>query len=409
MTGARPRILYIASHCPAGPDFGARLRVRHVGRLLRGVGDVTLLLVSAGDWPDEWLDEARADFDLAGVIRMRHADAWPTRLRRSIDPAFLNTHGFAITPTDRATIVGLIREHDAAWVHTVRTANATGLRRWPGAVLDVDDLPSQLESTRAAGLTGAARARARWRAAMWGVRERRLLSRFAALAVCSDADRRRLGGAERIGVVPNGFDRPAPVPRRPASPPRFGFIGTLEYGPNLDGVRWFVDRAWPTVRAAHPSATLRLVGAGSDAGAVAGPGVEGLGYVDDPGEEIATWTAMVVPVRAGGGTRVKIAEAFARGCPVVATPIGAFGYDAEHGRHVLLADTPEGLAGACARLIDEPGLGARLADHAAALYESKYTWEASAPVVADLIARAARRDALAAQAAVAERAAGAAA
>lgn len=113
-------------------------------------------------------------------------------------------------------------------------------------------------------------------------------------------------------------------------------------------MKWFGKEVMPVIAETLAGAEFRVVGkAGADL--LERHGIHGtaLGYVDDPAPEMATWTAMVVPIRFGGGTRVKIAEAFARGIPVVSTHAGAFGYDIADRRELMLADSPEAFASAC--------------------------------------------------------------
>ncbi|MFO1497478.1 MAG: glycosyltransferase family 4 protein [Verrucomicrobiota bacterium] len=172
--------------------------------------------------------------------------------------------------------------------------------------------------------------------------------------------------------------------RRLAQPTRLGFIGLLRYPPNLEGIHWFLQKVWPIIKRHEPAVRLRLVGAGADA-TLAGSSadVDVLGWVSDPSVEIATWSAMIVPIRVGGGTRIKIAEGFGRGCPVVTTSLGAFGYeDVRSGEDIVLADSPEAFAQACVALIRDQSLGERLAANAWEKFCCKWTWDAMAPRVA---------------------------
>ena len=116
-----------------------------------------------------------------------------------------------------------------------------------------------------------------------------------------------------------------------------------------------------------------------------GADVDLLGYLQDPTSEIETWRAMIVPIRIGGGTRVKIAHAFSRGCPVIATTLGAFGYDAVPGKHLLIADSPVRLANACLSLIQDPAKGAGIASAAWDLFVTRWTWDAIAPAVRGVV------------------------
>jgi glycosyltransferase involved in cell wall biosynthesis len=217
----------------------------------------------------------------------------------------------------------------------------------------------------------------------WKRRESLLAERFSVLSVCSEEDRDYLGEAAKAHVIPNGFARPAEAPKRdPSNPPRIGFIGVMGYPPNLEGIRWFVREVWPLVKMEVPDARLRLVGKwGDESLKPQGPDIDCLGWVEDPTEEIESWSSMIVPVRKGAGTRIKVAEAFSRKCPLVSTRIGAFGYDVQDCRELCLADTPEDFSAACVRMIREPAESSAMAERAWKRFLNEWTWDAIAPRV----------------------------
>jgi glycosyltransferase involved in cell wall biosynthesis len=156
--------------------------------------------------------------------------------------------------------------------------------------------------------------------------------------------------------------------------------------PNEDGIKWFLRDAWPKVKREFPDAQLRLVGRGSDGYLnKLGPDITGLGWLEDPGEEIATWSAMIVPIKVGSGTRVKIADGFARRCPVVTTTIGAFGYEVENGREALLADSAEAFASACIQLLSNREIAEALAERAHKLFLERWTWSSFEGVVGKVV------------------------
>jgi glycosyltransferase involved in cell wall biosynthesis len=193
-----------------------------------------------------------------------------------------------------------------------------------------------------------------------------------------------LGGGDRIYVIPNGFDRPQsdPQPIPSTDPPRIGFIGLCTYAPNADGVRWFLDECWPIIRQELPGVRFRLAGKGSkDLVRSSDQAVDALGWLAEPALEIASWSAMAIPLRFGGGTRIKIADAFSRKCPVVSTRLGAFGYEVEDGRQVRLADSPEDFARVCVQLILDRSEAAAMAERAWKEFLEKWTWDAIAPKV----------------------------
>jgi glycosyltransferase involved in cell wall biosynthesis len=127
------------------------------------------------------------------------------------------------------------------------------------------------------------------------------------------------------------------------------FFGAMDYEPNRRGLERFLAEGWPVVQRALPGARLHVAGPGSER--IQG----GLGVVEDLPALLATARAVVVPIWEGGGTRLKVLEALAAGRAVVSTPLGAEGIGFEHGRHGLLASTPEELGAALATVLAAPG------------------------------------------------------
>ena len=387
LVGQAPRFLYVLSCWPHDRAYGGQLRALHLARALAKVGPVTLAIVGAE--PVDAASKARtaAEFPVAGEWPVE-----PTGLRGArafwktlIDPDFVNVHGFALSPSSENEIQAIAREHfDLIWFFKLRTANYFHQACWPGSVVDVDDVPSSATGShgKLAGVW-AARTRGWILTQAMRLQEKRLPARFDVLAVCSEADRRLLGGDHAIRVIPNGFERPARAPdRSPLIPPRIGFIGLLNYEPNRDGVCWFLENCWPALREAVPGLVFRLAGKGAaEVLREPIPGVEVLGWVEDAAAEIATWSLMVIPIRSGAGTRIKIADTFSRQCPAVSTRLGAYGYDVEDGLQLRLADTPEGFTRACLEVLADPDGARAMAERAWHEFLEKWTWEAITPKV----------------------------
>lgn len=375
------RILYITPCWPHGRSFGGQLRALHIGRALQQLGEVTVAVVSGDDPEPGALEKTRAEFDLHGQIRIEPTpDAGVTeRIRRWTNPRFMNVHGCVANGLDRAALLDRMPEFALIWVLNSRTPNNLRQWRWPRAVLDLDDIPSTFhDSVRRTAPTAGGRWKAALQSRMSQRREALWKGRFDTLCVCSESDRNHLGGGPQIHVVPNGFARPDKEPvHSPAQPPRIGFIGLLSYMPNLEGVRWFVRDCWPLIRKEIPDARLRLVGKETDGSLKPeGPAIDALGFVADPSAEIATWSAMIIPVRQGAGTRVKVAEAFSRKCPVVSTALGAYGYDVTDGIELCLADKPQAFVDHCVSLAREPKVGDAMAKRAWTRFLQNWTWDA---------------------------------
>jgi glycosyltransferase involved in cell wall biosynthesis len=143
------------------------------------------------------------------------------------------------------------------------------------------------------------------------------------------------------------------------------FVGNMSYLPNVDAVMWFAKRIWPQICAAVPY-SLRFVIAGYGApkevrNLASQPGIVLSGGFADPAPVYRRAALAVVPIRAGGGTRIKLLESAKFGVPIVATRFGAEGTGFRSGQELLLADTEGDFAGACARLLTDLGLASRLA------------------------------------------------
>ena len=382
-----PRILYVCSHCPFAPHSGSQQRTLQIGRLLKRIGSVSMVLTSLAKWSDEELRQTAEEFDLRLVTRFLATplDGPWQRLRRELDPAYLNTHGFGVTAEEATRLQALTREHDIVWIHAIRLANAFRLSRLANSVLDLDDVLScywrQVARTTPSWKQALNARRLVWQ---WQRRERQALTRFSTLAVCSREDRAYLGDDPRIHVVPNGFDLPIADGNRPdPNRPRLGIIGSFAFLPNVDGLRWFLDDVWHRVKQSVPNAELRLIGAESEilAAAAGDASVTGLGYIEDPASEIGTWSAFIVPLRLGAGTRVKIAESFARGCATVSTSLGAFGYPVQDGEEILIADTAPDFADACRLLLTDPAKRERLGRAGRDFFLANLSWDAIEPAV----------------------------
>lgn len=377
------KILYIVSHWPGAPTYGAQQRVLEIGRLLKRVGSVSLVVVDESGYEKRSREKTEAEFNLARVVTVKPVSSkgLGARLRHEFDAGYLNTVPSVADPTERQAVHDLASQHDLVWVHTIRTANLLGIYRWPHSVLDIDDIPSRVYQSAARVAASFVRRMLDHRMSLiWKRREQRLAKRFDVMTVCSEDDRRYLG-MNQVRVLTNGFQRLSNVERCPTQPPRLGFIGTLRWGPNIDGVKWFCAKVWPRVKEQLPDAELRIIGDATDPISGWGDMVVALGRVEDVGPEIATWSAMIVPIRTGGGTRIKVLEGFARKCPVVATKLGAFGYDIEDGEEAYIADDPVLFALRCIELMKSSEIAEGMADRAYCRFLKCWTWESYEDIV----------------------------
>jgi glycosyltransferase involved in cell wall biosynthesis len=204
--------------------------------------------------------------------------------------------------------------------------------------------------------------------------------------LCSAADERRLLDevpGVRTAVIPNAADVEYYQPRATDPPPdgrTVVYFGLLSTVPNIDGVTHFAQNIWPRIAAAHPQARWKIIGGRPPPSllALAGPRVDLTGFVSDLRPHLAAAAAVVVPLRLGGGTRLKIVEAMAMGKAIVSTTLGAEGIEAIPGRNIFVEDEPAVFADAVSRLLAEPSLAARIGQSARQLAVERYAWSAAA-------------------------------
>jgi glycosyltransferase involved in cell wall biosynthesis len=213
------------------------------------------------------------------------------------------------------------------------------------------------------------------------------LRRAGCVLVCSEKERAQLEvqGVENARVVPNGVDTEFFAPGPGPSEARFGglelvFTGGMSYAPNADGARWFLERVFPLVLRGRPDARITFVGKDPPQSllALARPGqVVFTGRVDDVRPFAHKAHVFVVPLRSGGGTRLKILEALAMNLPLVSTRVGAEGLDLSAGEDLLLADEPQEFADAVLALANDRERARRLAASGRARVLERYDWKST--------------------------------
>ncbi len=220
--------------------------------------------------------------------------------------------------------------------------------------------------------------------------------RFDASVFITPAEADDLGAkdaADRVHVVGNGVSPPsgpiAPLPREP----HVGFVGMMDYFPNVEAVCWFVDEVWPRVRARHADAAFWIVGRAPAAcvRALAGrPGVRVTGAVDDVGAYLAKFRVSVAPFLTARGLQNKVLEAMAARRPVVVTPRIARSLLGRTGEHFLAAESPADFADRVIALLEDDALAVALAERAAQLVATHYRWETEMEKLAAIVEGPAR-------------------
>jgi glycosyltransferase involved in cell wall biosynthesis len=205
--------------------------------------------------------------------------------------------------------------------------------------------------------------------------------RIALLEALADFDPHVRPEDFHISVIPIAVDSKAlaPVYQAPGHD-HIVTLGTLHYPPNADGIRWFAQEVFPRIKEQVPAGSLTIIGKNPPPDflqlARENPdSVEVTGYVPDLVPYLQRSDVMVVPVRAGGGMRVRILEAFSRAMPVVTTTVGLEGIDARPGHDVLVEDTPERFARAAVRLMKDREFARRMGEKGRLLAERRYDWQ----------------------------------
>jgi polysaccharide biosynthesis protein PslH len=227
-----------------------------------------------------------------------------------------------------------------------------------------------------------------WKAVSWReyktmrIAERHYVNLANHVLAVSEADRSHFASyadASKITVIPTGVDvdyfRPSSEPQQNDT---LVFTGSMDWLPNEDAIHYFADSILPVLRREAPEAELRVVGRKPSQGlhklGQELPGIVVTGEVRDIRPHVHSSSVYVVPLRIGGGTRIKIFEAMAMGKAVVSTPIGAEGLPVRHNENILLAESPEEFVRCVLRLLREPSERERLGRAARALVEQNYSW-----------------------------------
>jgi glycosyltransferase involved in cell wall biosynthesis len=217
--------------------------------------------------------------------------------------------------------------------------------------------------------------------------EREVRRELALSVVCGPDDQTflesKLGASEKVFVLPNGanvgfFNADEWLPA-PTEKPTALFCGALDYTPNTDGLKWYFETIHPLVLAKCPEFRVILVGKNPTPEVKRYADLESVdfeGEVPDVRPYYQKAWMQMVPLRIGGGTRLKIAEGLSMANPVVSTALGAQGLELEHDKHLLLGDTPEDFAGAMLRYASDPELRRGQGAAGRARILELYTWGA---------------------------------
>ena len=384
----KPSVLAVTSEVPWPLNSGGHLRTFHLLRTLTRRFDVRLVAPTLGN------DEAgRAALERAGVT----LHLVPVSPRRHLS----ETVKVAMSAVRREPYVLFARHRRrAVW----RALAAEAARRHPEVlyldhldslvyadavpdvpvVIDLHNVYSRLASRAADEVPGRIRRRyLAGEARLLVERELAAAHRAHTIMAVSDDDARYFSslGTARVVVVPNGVDCSAYAGAsavRPG-PPTLLYVGALDWPPNASAARLLATDVLASVCQRVPAARVVIVGKNPPPEVLAlahsQPHVEVAGNVRDVVPYFRSAHVLAVPLEAGGGTRLKILEAFAAGLPVVSTPVGCEGIDGVHDQHLLVADRPA-FADAIVQVLLDPAAAHERADRAQQLVQQGYDWSA---------------------------------
>ncbi len=208
--------------------------------------------------------------------------------------------------------------------------------------------------------------------------ERKAAAQFDAVIPISGPDFRWFSaadGGKPVYLSETGVEGAACMPEPAGVNPRIGFIGAMNWQPNIEGVKWFIINVWPGVLKKIPEATLHIAGRGLGKQGATMPGGENIVLEGEP-EDARTFMAsnhvMISPLFAGSGLRIKIIEAMSVGRPVVATPVAVAGLPVENGRHLAVVSDPGSFCNQLVRLLNDPALRASMGTSAVQLVRERF-------------------------------------
>jgi polysaccharide biosynthesis protein PslH len=384
----KPKLLFLGQTLPYPPDSGTAIRSYNVLRLLARDYDVTALCFFRRATTPDLAGSLAALRAIARDVELFPIEQEYSRVRMIADHArsvltrrAYTAFAYRSAAFRRALVSRLAGERFAiAHLDSLDLGDYVPLIAGVPIVAGHHNVESALLRRRAESESGVMRRRyLELQARFTESEERRWCPRAAVNLAVSDADKadfERLVPGARFEVIPNGVDVDAFVPSPGGVKDGIVFVGGMSWFPNADALEFFDEEILPLVRARDAQVTVTWVGrAKPDVIArYAQRRVALTGHVDDIRPYVGSAACYVVPLRIGGGTRLKILDAWAMGKAVVSTSVGCEGLDAADGQNILIRDDPAAFAAAVLMVLRDSGLRAALERNARATAEQKYSW-----------------------------------
>lgn len=376
-------------------DAGGKIRTTNILRGLRhGAFDVTLMSPATASQAGEW---ATALDDLCVRFESWEPPLTRPRWRRALDllaPLPVNVSADDVPQARRQIEQRLSKDNfDVVVFDFVHSAVLKPARLDMASICFTHNVEAEIFQRHAKTARNPLM-RAVWASQHGKMRryEQSVLKNFTAVVTVSqrDADMfRRDSGLAHVADIPTGVDLDffswvPPPPIDEAHPPTVVFTGSMDWEANIDGVTHFLSDVWPLVLRGMPQARFVVVGRNPPASllglAQRSNGVSFTGFVDDVRPYVQGAHVFVIPLRVGGGTRIKAFEAMAMGCPVVSTRVGIEGLSVEPDAHYLMRDDPEAFARGVLALLEDAALRDRLSRQARRCMEEHFGHRVAAEV-----------------------------
>jgi polysaccharide biosynthesis protein PslH len=384
----KPKLLFLGQTLPYPPDSGTAIRSYNVLRLLGRDYDVTALCFYRRATTPDLEGSLAALRKIASDVELFPIEQEYSRARMIADHArsVLTRRAYTAFAYRSAAFRRALRSRLAHAQFAIVHVDSLDLGDYVPLVAGVPvvaghhNVESALLRRRAENDASVMRRRyLEMQAQLTESEERRWCPRAAVNLAVSDADKAdflRLVPNARFEVIPNGVDVDAFVPSIGGAKDGIVFVGGMSWFPNADALEFFDEEILPLVRARDERVKVTWVGRAKPdvIASYAKRGVELTGHVDDIRPYVGSAACYVVPLRIGGGTRLKILDAWAMGKAVVSTSVGCEGLDAIDGQNILIRDDPAAFAAAVLMVLRDSGLRASLERNARATAEQKYSW-----------------------------------
>jgi len=384
------RILFITPEIPYPPTDGSRIRAYNLSRLLQQEHKVELLIVAPSTEQGD-LSRLQSEFTAVHQIPVSRTRMTLNGLLYGIKSRPMQA-GIYRSPEIKEWLSTNARRFDLLFSHLVRTTELVANLSLPKIVDLVDSISMDYATLSKQGPIPE-----RWFYRFEQPRLRRyerfITEKFDRALITSERDKQYIDNgalSDEISVIPNGVDKSLlKMESTDTSDRNIVFVGSMDYYPNVDAVRYFANAILPTISEQREETHFTIVGS-NPVRSVSKLGqrqnVTVTGFVDDPTEYVSDATVVVAPIRHGAGIQNKVLEAMALGKPVVATPSAASGIETDDNSALVVADSIDKFAEKTIELLDSESYRRKVGKQAKCVVESRYTWDRVAPMLLSTVA-----------------------